>query len=190
MVTDKEIIRGCLDGQRSAQKALFEKYASTMLSICMRYSNDKSEAEDILHDSFIKIYLNIKKFRSDGSFEGWIKRIVINTALYHIRNKLDLKRFQNFNDIKETEIIDSNNDNNETEIEYEFSERELLAMIQELPDGYRAVFNMYVFEKYKHKDIAEKLSISENTSKSQLRKARILLKSKIESRIASRKLVI
>jgi len=190
MLTDKEIIAGCIHGERPAQKALFEKYAPTMLGICMRYCKDKSEAEDVLHDSFIKVYLKIKDFREEGSFEGWIKRIVINTALFSIQKKIEYSHFQNFDEIRETEIIDDTDDVEDLAMYIDYSTDELIKAIQELPDGYRTVFNMYVFEKFKHKEIAKKIGINENTSKSQLRKARILLKNKLLNKRSFKNLVI
>ena len=179
MVTDKKIIAGCKEGDRHAQKSLFDKYAPTMLAICMRYCKDKCEAEDLLHDSFIKVFLNIKDFRGDGSFEGWIKRIVINTTLNHRQKTFKHSYHHDFDEIRETEIIETDDNENDNDESVEFSEEELINAIQELPIGYRTVFNMYVFESFKHKEIAKKLEITENTSKSQLRKARTLLKKRL-----------
>lgn len=189
MVTDKKIISACVDGDRLAQKALFEKFSPRMFGICLRYSKDKFEAEDILHDSFIKVYLKLKEFRHEGSFEGWIKRIIINTALNHKQKTLKHNFHQSFDDIRESEIINNYNEYDD-EISVDFMEEDLVAAIQDLPCGYRTVFNMYVFEKFKHKEISKKLGITENTSKSQLRKARILLKKKLLNETLAKKLVI
>ena len=175
MNSEENIVRGCVKGDRLAQKTLFETYAPTMLGICMRYSNDKEEAEDILHDSFIKVYTNIKNFRFEGSLEGWIRKIVVNTSLYHVQTKLKFSYHLKFEDINESEILNHHDLQDESASQENYSMDDLIRAIQKLPDGYRTVFNLYVFEKFKHKDIAEKLGINENTSKSQLHKARMML---------------
>lgn len=149
-----------------------------MLGICMRYCTRREEAEDILHEGFIKVFSNIAKFRGEGSFEGWIKRIMINTSLsyYHANLKLHFKTLteglEEFPGETEEESVYSNAP----------SRSELLTLIQELPDGYRFVFNMYVFENFSHKEIAGELGISVNTSKSQLAKARKQLQKKLEQK--------
>ncbi|MCF8296349.1 MAG: sigma-70 family RNA polymerase sigma factor [Saprospiraceae bacterium] len=173
-ITDDDIIQGCIKGKRSAQHKLYKKYAVLMLGICLRYSKNKSEAEDVLQDGFIKVFSNIKKFRSEGSFEGWIKRIMINTALVNARN--NLKHYYH-SDINELEQQISNGD--EEHIKEAISSKDLMKLIQALPDGYRIVFNLYVFEKFSHKEISESLNISESTSKSQLSRARNLLRKSI-----------
>ncbi len=190
MVTDKKIISGCVEGDRVAQRELYEKYSPAMYAICIRYSKDRFEAEDILHDTFMKVYLNMKDFRNEGSFEGWIKRIVINTALNHKQKTKNNNYHQNFDNIRETEILDQNNEHENDEIDIEFTKDELVNAIHDLPCGYRTVFNLYVFEKFKHKEISEKLEITESTSKSQLRKARILLKKKLLNETIVKKLAI
>ncbi|MCF8297228.1 MAG: RNA polymerase sigma factor, partial [Saprospiraceae bacterium] len=137
MVTDKKIISGCAEGDRVAQRALYDKYAPTMYAICLRYSKDRYEAEDILHDAFMKVYLNMKDFRNEGSFEGWIKRIVINTALNHKQKTKNNSYLQNYDNIRETEILDDFDEDEDNEIDIEFTEDELVNAIQELPCGYR-----------------------------------------------------
>ena len=176
MVPDQEILEGCKSGERHAFGLLYEKYASTMLGICMRYCKRKEEAEDVLHEGFIKVFANVSKFRGDGSFEGWIKRIMINTSLsyYHANLK---QYFQS--GVEEMEDL-SAGDENEGVYSNAPSRSELLSLIQGLPDGYRFVFNMYVFEDFSHKEIASELGISVNTSKSQLAKARRKLQKKLE----------
>ncbi|HPR57273.1 MAG TPA: RNA polymerase sigma factor [Bacteroidales bacterium] len=170
---DLNIIEGCIHGKRHAQNKLFKRYAPILLGICMRYARNKTEAEDILQESFIKIYSGISGFRGEGSFEGWLKRIVVNTAITH--NKQFFKHYFH-SDIEEID---------ETQIEHEEQTKELplvkipqarlMAMIQKLPEGYRTVFNLYVFEQYSHQEIADFMGISVNTSKSQLMKARRVL---------------
>lgn len=153
---------------------LYKKYAVLMLGVCLRYSKNKSEAEDVLQDGFIKVFSNIKKFRKEGSFEGWIKRIMINTALVNARN--NIKHYYH-TDIAEIEQQISAED--EEHIKEAISSKDLMKFIQVLPDGYRIVFNLFVFEKFSHKEISELLNISESTSKSQLSRARSLLRKSV-----------
>ncbi len=176
--SDEKIIQGCINGKRSAQHMLYKKYAVVMLGVCLRYSKNKSEAEDVLQDGFIKVFSNIKKFRSEGSFEGWIKRIMINTALINARN--NLKHYYH-SDITEFEQQISAEDKGH--IKEAISSKDLMKLIQALPDGYRIVFNLYVFEKFNHKEISELLKISESTSKSQLSRARSLLRKSVNEYI-------
>ena len=169
-----KIIEECIKGKRHAQSKLYKKYAKTLLGICLRYSRNKSEAEDVLQEGFIKIFMHIKNFRQEGSFEGWMKRIMINTALLNSRD--NLKHYFHAD-------IDSLEDNFSTDTLFEtdekYSAKELMNLIQNLPDGYRIVFNLYVFDNYTHKEIAQMLGISEGTSKSQLARARKFLQNKI-----------
>lgn len=167
---EEQIIEGCIAGDRQFQKLLYDRYSPTMLGICLRYSKSQDEAEDIMQDGFIKVFTNIETFRRQGSFEGWIKRIMVNTALnhYHINQK---NLHQNIDDIRENTILDDYN----PEYKVPFTQMEMLNAIRSLPEGYSIVFNLYVFEKFKHREIAEQLNISVNTSKSQLSKARVYL---------------
>ncbi|PID95081.1 MAG: RNA polymerase subunit sigma-70 [Bacteroidetes bacterium] len=166
----KEVIEDCLKGKKRAFRKLYHRYSGLMLGICMRYARNQSEAEDILQEGFIKIYQNLKGFRFQGSFEGWMKRIMVNTALNYNRNNLK----HHFHlEINEVEVFSSPNETvTINKHEYPFDTEDLMKMIQALPTGYRTVFNLYIFEGYSHKEIAEMLQISENTSKSQLSKAR------------------
>ena len=173
MLSESEIISGCLSQDKKAQKMLYKKYASSMFGICLRYCKKKAEAEDVLQEAFIKIFMSIKSYRSDGSFEGWLKRIVVNTALNYYKS--NLKRCFD-------ESIDEMNDSNmpSTNVsESDLSMQDLMKMINALADGYRVVFNMYAIEGYSHKEIGEMLNISESTSKSQLSRARVILQNKI-----------
>jgi len=144
----------------------------------MRYCKDKSEAEDIMQEGFIKVFSNLKKFRGEGSFEGWIKRIMVNTAINHYQR--NLKHY--FHDQLE-EIQEAIGDYNDQDFhpDENITRRKLLSLIQELPEGYRFVFNLYVFEDYSHKEIADTLNISVNTSKTQLFKARRWLMKRVEN---------
>ena len=163
--TEKEIIEGCLKRKRRAQKVLFEKYHASLMGICMRYSKSKSEAEDVLLMGFTRILKKIKTYSGKGSFEGWMKRIVVNIAIDNYRHN---NKYYFHESIEEThvdlEFADYIPDNLAVE--------EILKTIQNLPNGYRIVFNLFAIEGYSHKEIAEKLGITESTSKTQFLKAR------------------
>jgi len=172
MTFDDKLIELCKKGDRAAQEKLFKVYSPVMLGICLRYAKNRHEAEDVMQEGFIKVFTSISGFRGEGSFEGWIKRIMVNTSLNHYYKAKKTISDKNFDDIRETEI---RNEDDELP-KMRFSQIEMLEAIQQLPDGYKQVFNMYVFEKYKHREIADLLGISVNTSKSQLSKARNHLK--------------
>lgn len=172
MISDEEIIKGCIDGDKKFQHLLYEKYASSMLGVCIRYFKDTEEAEDALQEGFIKVFKNIKKFRFEGSFEGWIRRIMINTALNYYRS--NLKHYFH-SDITENEnkiVFDK-------DFNQDFYVEDLLKIVRDLPPGYRMIFNLFEIEGYSHKEIATQMKISKNTSKSQLLKARKLLQKKL-----------
>lgn len=177
MIVDDSILEGCIAHQRNAQYQLYSKFASTMLAVCLRYSETREEAEDILQEGFLKVFQNIAGYRKQGSLEGWMKRIMINHALNRFRKNRKLPYLKDIDEINETEILDSND---ESEIIQTVPADILLEMIQTLPDGYRVVFNMYVFEEFTHKEIADSLNITESTSKTQLMKARRLLRKKLD----------
>lgn len=167
-----EIIHGCQQGDRESQRKLYELLKGKMYAICLRYSSNRDEAEDVLQEGFIKVYTSIKDFRDEGVFEGWVRRIMVNTALEHQRKK---QRMYISEDIEsaEEEFIDA-------DIIDELSAREILALVQKLAPGYRLIFNLYVIEGYNHREIAEKLNISEGTSKSQLARAKKILQEQLE----------
>ena len=173
MISDDQIIGGCLDGKRKAYNLLYRKYASLMLGICLRYCRDRTEAEDVLQDGFIKVFTNISRYRNEGSFEGWIRRIMVNTAIDNYQKNLKHSHHSSMEEIEDHTLLPGINDDDPLIPESrEIPKEKLLEFIQELPAGYRMVFNMYAIEGYSHKEIAEKLNISENTSKTQLMKAR------------------
>ena len=176
MFDEENILKGCREGKRIAQKQLYDKYVSLMLAICLRYSKSRDEAEDLIQEGFLKIFHNINTYRKHGSLEGWIKRIMINHALNQYKKNRKIPFAEDVDEINENEILffDEEPENIEP-----VPAETLLAMIQSLPEGYRMVFNLYVFEKYSHKEIAEAMNISENTSKTQLMKARRQLQGKI-----------
>ncbi|WP_419213285.1 RNA polymerase sigma factor [Maribacter sp. X9] len=168
----EELIHNCKKGNRKAQELLYRTYATTLFGICLKYSNSKTEAEDNLHDSFMTIYEKIGQFSNKGSFEGWMKRITVNTVLQKYRKE---------------EYLNVVSDNIEEEVTVDgaysdISLQTLLGYIQELPTKYKATFNLYVLDGYTHKEISDVLGTSIGTSKSNLARARILLKEKIETK--------
>ena len=169
----EKIIDGCKNNSRKAQKQLYEKYAPVLMGICIRYATSTDEAHDILQDSFIKILRQIKQFENKGSFEGWMRRIVVNTAISNYRK--NLKHYNQYN------IDDVYTDSHSTSMfESDFTHEELLKLIHSLPDGYRMVFNLYAIEGYKHKEIADMLGIDIATSKSQYSRAKKVLREKMK----------
>lgn len=172
--TDEELIEGCIKNNRHCQEALYNKYASSMYVVALRYAKMQQEAEDILQEAFVKVFKSIKKFRKDSSLVYWIKRIVINTALNHQRSKLYLYPMVDVDDLKTWGA--------EGNAIGDYSLKELMEMIQELPDGCRIIFNLYAIEGYKHHEISKMLDISEGTSKSQYARAKVLLQGKIEEK--------
>ncbi|MBQ4822089.1 RNA polymerase sigma factor [Aquimarina sp. MMG016] len=166
-----QLIKKCKRQDPKAQEQLYRLFSSKLFSICLKYSNDYSSAEDTLQDAFITIFDKVEQFKSQGSFEGWMKRITINTALQKYRKQ---KVFEIINE-EQIEEVDVEIDEDDISLDY------LLKIIQQLPDRYRLVFNLYVLDGYSHKEIAEMLDISIGTSKSNLARARNILKEKIES---------
>jgi RNA polymerase sigma-70 factor (ECF subfamily) len=169
--SEKDLINGCIKESKSFQKELYRRYAGKMLVVCMRYARHRMEAEDILQEAFIKIFDNISRFQFKGSFEGWIRRIIVNTAIKNYR-RMSFKRELIGNEDHDTEFTQPDAVEN-------MSEEELLNLIETLPDGYRIVFNLYAIEGFSHKEISEMLNIQEGTSRSQLVKARKMLQQKI-----------
>ncbi len=167
-----DLLEGCRRAERRTQELLYKVLASRMLSVCMRYAKDRFEAEDILQVGFVKVFQKVGEFRGDGSFEGWIRRIMVNTAIESYRKN---QRMMNVVDIDE--VFDAPQvtfDMNGLEV------KDLMNLIQSLSAGYKLVFNLYAIEGYSHKEIAEQLGITEGASKSQLSRARAILKEKIK----------
>ena len=174
ILTEDQLVRGCVLKHEAAQKAVFELYAGKMLGVCMRYARNNADAEDMLQDAFIKVFDKIKQFKGEGSFEGWIRKIVVNTAL----KKYSLIRYDK--EISGHDGVDADHYlSTEPGAYAHLSEKELLQLINNLPDGYRFVFNMYVIEGYSHDEIAKMLGIQSGTSRSQLAKARMMLQKQI-----------
>ena len=141
MMTDEELIEKCLKGDQRAQQALFEKFAGKMMAVCMRYAGDRDKAQDMLQDGFVKVFLHLEKFKNEGSFEGWIRRTMINTALDELRKR---NRMQMDADISEAEYLAGESENLTSDMRVE----EMMSLIQAMPTGYRTVFNMYAIEGY------------------------------------------
>jgi RNA polymerase sigma factor (sigma-70 family) len=171
--SERDLIKGCIDGDRRLQKELYLQHSPKMYSVCLRYCNNTNDAQDVLQDGFVKVFKNLERFRGDGSFEGWMRRIFVNTAIEFFRKKT------NMNLISET-VENTFEDNDWTAFD-RLGEKDILAMVRDLSPGYRTVFNMYVVEGFSHKEIAETLGINEGTSKSQLARARLILQKAIEN---------
>jgi len=180
MSLDTKIISDCKRGKSYAQSRIYDLYSGAMLATCLRYIKDRAKAEDVLQEAFVKIFKNVSnyEFETVGNFSAWLKRIVVNTALNYIR---DNKKHDIFSDVDadnyELLSYDPEEENNQ---KLGISQEEILKLIQDLPEGYRIVFNLYVFEKYSHQDIAAELGISVNTSKTQLFKARKILQKNVK----------
>ncbi len=171
---EKELIRQCLKGEARAQRQLYEQFAPKMFAVCLRYAKNRHNAEDILQEGFIKVYKYLKNFRGDGSFEGWMRRIFVNTAIEHYRKNSKVYSVQDIPvDYQET-VVNPAIQN--------MSVDELLELVNRLSNGYRMVFNLYVMEGLNHREIAGELGISEGTSKSQLARARAQLQKMIAER--------
>jgi len=169
--SEVELISGCIKRDGSAQKRLYDTYSSKMYAVCYRYVKDSMEAEDILVTAFMKAFDKIEQFKQEGSFEGWIRRIMVNEALTHLRKKRSM--------YLETDLEQADREPDYETLSHHLEAEDLLNLIEELPSGYRVVFNMYAIDGYSHKEIAEQLGISENTSKSQLSRARVHLQKKL-----------
>lgn len=184
MYSEEELISGCIKGKRSAQKALYDLYASRMFGICLRYARNRDDAEDMLQEGFIKIYSSMSSFRGQGSFEGWMKRIMVNNALNMLRKNAKAFLFSELNESTYVVPDETENENDLMKLYGEISPQVLMKQIAALPDGYKVVFNLYAIEDYSHKEIGEMLNISENTSKSQLSRARKYLRKRLEELIS------
>jgi RNA polymerase sigma-70 factor (ECF subfamily) len=171
---ESQLIENCIKGQRSSQKALYDMYSAKMFAICLRYSKNQMDAEDILQEGFVKLFNNLVRFRGDGSFDGWVRRIFVNTAIEHIRRK------------SLTTTVGEGLENTVPDRQHnaldKLYEKDLINTSLKLSDGYRTVFNLYAIDGYSHKEIATKLGITESTSKSQFSRAKALLRNMIQNK--------
>lgn len=166
------LLKACIQGDRKAQRKLYEQLAPKMFPVCLRYMNNREMAEDVMQDGFVTLFSKLDSYSGTGSFEGWARKIFVNTALMQLRRNDVLKESDNLDDAWDIGSPDPS-------AIQEIGHKELLELIAELPPGFRTVFNMYVIEGYSHKEIADELGISENTSRSQLQRARVILQKKI-----------
>lgn len=171
-MTEETLIQQCKQGKRNAQEYLYRKFAPVLFGVCLKYSRNRSDAEDNLHDSFMTIYEKIHQFKHQGSFEGWLKRITVNTVLQKYRKESLVLSEPDFKEVEDQEYSNSYED---------IPIGRLLQHVQELPHKYRITFNMYVLDGYSHKEISKALGTSEGTSKSNLARARAILKDKIKN---------
>lgn len=170
--TLEDLVLGCQNGNRQSQELLYKTTSAKMLGICMRYAKDQFEAEDMMQTGFVKVFKKLADYRGEGSFEGWMRRIMVNTSIEFYRKNL---RSLNVVDIDATQDYQAS-------VGFDMSSiniKDLMRLIQNLSNGYRLVFNMYAIEGYSHKEIAEKLGITEGASKSQLSRARAILKEQV-----------
>ncbi|MCU0445750.1 MAG: RNA polymerase sigma factor [Microscillaceae bacterium] len=165
--SEAELVKGCQEGNRLMQRRVYEAYSARMLAVCRRYVKNEFDAEEVLVNGFLKVFDRIGQFKSEGSFEGWIRRIMVNESLNHLRKQRIM--------YAEVEIENVSDNLDYSVFESELDAEELLQMIDQMPAGYRTVFNLYAIEGYSHKEIAESLGITESTSKSQLSRARLHL---------------
>ncbi|MEO6454567.1 MAG: RNA polymerase sigma factor [Ginsengibacter sp.] len=174
-INEYDLIQGSINGDRQIQELLYHRFSPKMYAVCLRYSGNADDAHDLLQEGFIKVFKNLVKFRGDGSFEGWIRRIFVNTSIEHFRKKVNMYAVTETQEVtiedKELNVLDN------------LAEKDIIAMIHQLSPGYRAVFNLHVIEGYSHKEIADMLGINEGTSKSQLARAKAVLRKMVENRL-------
>jgi RNA polymerase sigma-70 factor (ECF subfamily) len=169
--SEEDLVKACQKGNPKAQRRIYEKYSPKMLGICFRYVRDEAIAEEIMIEGFVKVFEKIETFKLEGSFEGWIRRIMINESLMYIRSNKKLQIEASYDQILyEPEPVQFRTD---------LETQDLLKLIERLPLGYRTIFNLYAIEGYSHAEIAKKLSITESTSKSQLSRARVILQNAV-----------
>jgi len=172
---DSELIEGCIRNDRKSQKELYERYSSKMLGVCFRYTNSTEEAEDAMVEGFMNVFTHIASYRQECALETWIRKIMVNSALSHLR-----QRNKHLNISIEETVIEEQ-DNSIVKPEEKFAADDLMKLIQKMPDGYKVIFNLFAVEGFSHKEIAEQLNISESTSKSQFFRARKWLMERIKN---------
>ena len=172
-MNESALVKKCIDGDQRAQRELFETFAPKMLGVCMRYAKSVDEAEDVLQDGFVKVFAKLSYYSRSGSLEGWIRKIIVNTALDQIRKNVKFKNNIALDDVDYKLELKGN-------VLESLAAEDLLELINKMPKGYKVVFNMFAIEGYSHKEIAKELNISENTSKSQYSRARSYLKKQLE----------
>lgn len=171
-VSDEVLVASCLEGDRKSQELLYRRFANKMYAVCLRYEPDKEKANDILQDAFIKVFKGLHAFKGEGSFEGWVRRIVVRTALDSFRKQSRLYVIGDYDEIATPSV--------QAEAVDKIGAEELMGLVQSLSPGYRTVFSLYAIDGYQHKEISEMLGISEGTSKSQYSRARVALQQLVE----------
>ena len=179
-----DIIRRCKRGDRTAQESVYNLLAGKMFAVCLRYCSNYEDARDLLHDGFVTVFTKIGQFNYGGSFEGWVRRIFVNHAMERYRNDTKILTVDNMDENSLHFATHEDEDVDEWGA-YRLTEAELLAMVDELPPQYKVVFNLYVIDGLSHKEIAEKLGISESASRSNLLRARGILQKKVNDRVDS-----
>ena len=171
---ENKLVNGCKKGDRVMQKTLYDTYAPKMLGVCLRYASDRELAKDMLQEGFIKVFTNINNYKGIGSFEGWLRKIFVNTALEYLRKNDVLKNTKELDGFDQNAFVDSH-----ISVLEQLSANELMEFISSLPSGYRTVFNLFAVEGYSHKEIGEMLGITESTSRSQYVRAKQILQKKL-----------
>ena len=176
----KDIITGCIAGNRNCQSDLYKLFSPKMMIVCLRYSKNLEEAEEILQDGFIRVFKFIGQFKNEGSFEGWVRKIMVNCALQKLRSQVNLRPVISLN-------AESHDETFQNTIVENMNGKEMMQMVQELSPAYRMVFNLYHFEGYKHREIAELLGVGEGTSKSNLAQAKRILQNAVNKNLSTEK---
>ena len=175
-----QLIEGCRKGDRRAQKALYETFSRKMMSVCLRYVSDWETARDLLQEGFVKVFTHIDSYTGNGSFEGWIRKIFVNSALEYLRHADLLRESTDLDHTAEVAQTDSSPLS-------DISAAELMQLVQSLPAGFRTIFNLFAIEGYSHKEISERLHITESTSRSQYTRAKQLLQRKVNALYGERR---
>lgn len=173
--TDKMLVAACLKGDSKAQKQLYDTYSVKMYGLCLRYAKDHAEAEDMLQEGFFRVFTRLHQFAGTGALGGWIRRVMINTSLKYLQ-----KQRRHFFAPEDLAKVSETRESAEANVFSQFGAEAIIGMIQQLPTGYRTIFNLYAIEGYSHKEIAEQMEISESTSRSQYARAKKLLRTKLE----------
>lgn len=171
---EQQLIEGCRKGERRAQQELYDKYSRKMMGVCLRYVSDRETARDLLQEGFVKVFTSIGSYAGSGSFEGWVRKIFVNCALEYLRKNDVLNEADGLDGMAELAQPDSS-------VIADLSAAELMKLVQGLPDGFRAVFNLFAIEGYSHREISEQLGITESTSRSQYTRAKQLLQRRIKA---------
>lgn len=173
-LTERELVQGCLKGEKRAQETLYARYARRMYAVCLRYARHELEAQDLMQEGFVRVFGKLKDFRMEGSLEGWVRRIMVHTAINHYRKKSFQQERFGLERMPEESV--------DPAAIGDLGTAEILAMVAALPDGYRMVFNLFAIEGYDHAEIAELIGCGESTSRSQLAKARRMLQQMIQQK--------